>query len=103
MHFLDSGDYHYLTRLWTARIGRPYALVLLDNHPDMQAPVFPGVMSCGGWVRDILAGDPFCRKVLVVGTDPALAGESCSWTAVFRPGCSGVKPRPSFRTVFRCI
>ena len=32
VHFLDSGDYHYLTRLWTARIGRPYALVLLDNH-----------------------------------------------------------------------
>lgn len=76
VHFLDSGDYHYLTRLWTARIGRPYALVLLDNHPDMQAPVFPGVMSCGGWVRDILVGDPFCRKVLVVGTDPALAGEA---------------------------
>ena len=76
VHFLDSGDYHYLTRLWTARIGRPYALVLLDNHPDMQAPAFPGVMSCGGWVRDILASDPFCRQALLVGTDPALAGEA---------------------------
>ena len=76
VHFLDSGDYHYVSRLWTQRIGVPYALVLLDHHPDLQPPLFPGMMSCGGWVREVLEEDPWCRKALLVGVDPDLSAEA---------------------------
>ncbi len=84
VHFLDSGDYHYLSRLWTERIGKPYALVLLDHHPDLQEPAFPGLMSCGGWVRDVLEGDPWCRKVLVAGVDPSLVPEPAPFSGRVR-------------------
>lgn len=51
LHWIDSGDYHYLTELWMRRLTRPARLVLIDNHPDDQEPAFGGeILSCGGWV-----------------------------------------------------
>ena len=52
IHWIDTGDYHYLTALFLERIGEPFELVLFDNHPDDQAPAFgdSGLLSCGGWV-----------------------------------------------------
>ena len=52
MRWIDSGDYHYVTRILAAREQAPFTLVLVDNHPDDQAPAFGGVLSCGSWVRD---------------------------------------------------
>jgi len=54
MHWIDSGDYHYMTHLFLERLDSPFRLVLLDNHPDDQRPAFdsPGMLSCGGWVAD---------------------------------------------------
>ena len=40
IHFLDSGNYHYMTRLWLEKIGEPFQLLVLDNHTDMQLPAF---------------------------------------------------------------
>ena len=51
IHFLDSGNYHYLSLLWLEKIDRPFALVLFDHHPDLQAPSWGKITSCGGWVR----------------------------------------------------
>ena len=64
VHWIDSGDYHYLSALFLERIGEDFELILLDNHPDDQAPAFggPGALSCGSWVawsRDRL---PFFRQ-----------------------------------------
>lgn len=54
IHWIDSGDYHYLTYLFLERLSSPFRLLLLDNHPDDQRPAFhvPGMLSCGGWVED---------------------------------------------------
>ena len=50
IHFLDSGNYHYLSLLWLEKIKEPFSLVLFDHHPDMQPPSFGAITSCGGWV-----------------------------------------------------
>lgn len=67
LHFLDSGNYHYLTKLWTDRIREPFSLVLFDHHTDMQPPMFEGLLSCGGWVKKMLDTNPFLRKVMIAG------------------------------------
>lgn len=74
IHWLDSGDYHYATRFWLEKIDRPFSLVLLDHHPDMQESAFAdeSLMSCGGWVGAALRDLPMLRKVLLVGTAPSL-------------------------------
>jgi len=51
-HWIDTGDYHYLSLLWMEKVDVPFDLLLLDNHPDDQAPAFgSGILSCGGWVK----------------------------------------------------
>lgn len=72
VHFIDTGNYHYLTRFWTEKIRRPYSLLLFDHHPDLQEPRFEGVLSCGGWVLEMLRSDPFLRDVVMVGVDDSL-------------------------------
>ena len=54
IHWIDTGDYHYLTLLNLEKIREAFTLVLIDNHPDDQASAFdtPGVLSCGSWVRE---------------------------------------------------
>ena len=51
LHWIDTGDYHYLSLMFLEKVREPFALVLLDNHPDDQAPAFdPECLSCGSWV-----------------------------------------------------
>lgn len=54
VHWIDTGDYHYLTLLFLEKIKEPFSLILIDNHPDDQPSAFdePGLLSCGSWVRD---------------------------------------------------
>ena len=67
IHFIDSGNYHYMTKLWTDRIQEPFSLILMDHHTDTQPPVFPGMLSCGGWVKDILDQNPFIKSAVLLG------------------------------------
>ena len=53
VRWIDSGDYHYVTKILAARERESFTLVLVDNHPDDQAPVFGGVLSCGSWVTQV--------------------------------------------------
>lgn len=54
IHWLDSGDYHYVSLFIQEMIAEPYSLVLFDNHPDDEAPAFgEDLLSCGGWVADV--------------------------------------------------
>ena len=48
IHFLDSGDFHYLTEYWVSRLQEPFSLIVFDHHPDMQQPQWEGLVSCGG-------------------------------------------------------
>jgi len=75
LHWIDSGDYHYLSKLWLDRIDFPFNLLLLDNHPDMQEPAFGNILSCGGWLRSALEENPFVGEARVIGINPALEEE----------------------------
>lgn len=62
LHWIDGGDYHYVSLFWLEKIDRDFILVLFDNHSDDMEPAFGSdILSCGSWVRN--ARDlPFCRR-----------------------------------------
>ena len=61
--WIDTGDYHYVSLLRTEQIGEPFALVLLDNHPDDQPSALgEGLLSCGGWVKTARESLPMMKK-----------------------------------------
>lgn len=75
LHFIDSGDFHYLTEYWVSRLDEPFSLVVFDHHPDMQPPQWEGVVSCGGWVTDVLRKNPFVRNIIIVGASDELISQ----------------------------
>jgi len=68
IHFIDSGNYHYLSLLWLSKIKEDFNLVLLDNHPDNQPPSFGAITSCGGWVLEAKETLPNLKNVYTYGT-----------------------------------
>lgn len=56
-----------MTKFWTDKITRPFSLVLFDHHTDMQAPRWSGMLSCGGWVKDIIDENPFLKNMFIMG------------------------------------
>lgn len=67
VHYIDTGDYHYMTKLWCEKIQKPFALIVFDHHPDMQPPAFGHILSCGSWVKEMLDTHPFLREVVIIG------------------------------------
>ena len=74
LHFIDNGNYHYMSALLAGRVTEPFSLVALDHHPDMQRPMFD-ILSCGGWVAEVLDKNPFVRDVHIIGADRRLIEE----------------------------
>lgn len=75
IHFIDSGNYHYVTRLFTRRISEPYNLIFFDNHSDMQPTMVPELMSCGAWAKQVLEEDSNLRKMVLIGPSEQTIGE----------------------------
>ena len=69
LHFIGSGNYHYMTRLWLEKLQIPFRLLVFDNHTDMQPPAFGGLLSCGGWIAASLEELPLLQEVILVGPD----------------------------------
>ena len=69
IHFIDSGNYHYMSCIWLENLNTPFRLVVFDNHTDMQPPAFGGLLSCGGWVAASLEELPLLKEVILVGPD----------------------------------
>jgi len=70
IRWIDSGDYHYVTKILAEFQKEPFVLVLIDNHPDDQEPAFGGdVLSCGSWVKAMREGNPFLEEVWTLGPD----------------------------------
>lgn len=66
LHWIDGGDYHYLTDIWMRFLNEPAQLVLFDHHPDDQTPSLgEDILSCGGWV----AHSKRCNPLLVEKSD----------------------------------
>ena len=75
IHFIDSGNTHYLSKLWTDRLSENFSLVVFDHHSDMQPPVFDGILSCGSWLKAALDSNPFLQNVLLFGVGKSSAEE----------------------------
>ena len=72
LHFIDSGNYHYISRFFTDKIREKFTLVVFDHHPDMQPPLFEQILTCGDWVKSVLDTNRFIDKVVLVGTSDRL-------------------------------
>ena len=62
VHWIDSGDYHYLSALWLRKAQEPFSLALYDNHSDEQETAFGGILSCGSWVSEVKRNNPWMRE-----------------------------------------
>ena len=68
LHFIDSGDYHYVSLLFLQRINRPFSLLLFDHHSDCMESAFGGgLLTCGSWVLHALENLPNLKKAVLVG------------------------------------
>lgn len=69
IHFIDSGNYHYMSRIWLEKMAQPFRLLVFDNHTDMQPPAFGGILSCGGWIAAAIEELPFLQEIFLCGPD----------------------------------
>lgn len=67
IHYIDSGNYHYITKIITDHIDEPFGLVMYDHHTDMQIPMVPEMMSCGDWAGQTLSQNKNLRQLVIVG------------------------------------
>ena len=67
IHYIDSGNYHYITKIITDHITEPFGLVMYDHHTDMQKPMVPEMMSCGDWAGQTLSQNKNLRQLVIVG------------------------------------
>ena len=75
IHFFDNGNYHYMSKIWTDMVQEPFSLVVFDHHPDMQAPRFGNILSCGGWIKKVLEENKFIDNVVIIGVANHLVDE----------------------------
>ena len=75
IYFIDSGNYHYMSRIGAGRVKEPFNLLVFDNHTDMQLPAFGGLLSCGGWIASALEEVGNLREVWLVGPDEEAYGQ----------------------------
>ena len=69
IHLIDTGNYHYMSRVFTSFIDEGYDLLLADHHTDMQEASFGGLLSCGSWAREVLEKDMNLRTLTVIGPE----------------------------------
>lgn len=72
IHFIDSGNYHYMSKIWIDKVKNPFSLIVFDHHPDMQPSLFENLLSCGCWVKAELDSNPFLKKVILIGAEDKL-------------------------------
>ncbi len=76
IHFIDSGNYHYLSLVFLRRIKEEFALVVFDNHTDYQEVAFGGLTSCGAWIREAVETIPNLKHVFLIGAEKAAVAET---------------------------
>ena len=75
IHFLDSGNYHYVSKIWLEKIEEEFELLVLDHHTDMQMPMFGNILSCGGWIQAALDTNTRLKRVYLAGP-PSMEAEA---------------------------
>lgn len=94
IHFFDNGNYHYMSKIWTDMVQEPFSLVVFDHHPDMQAPRFGNILSCGGWVKKVLDENQFINNVVIIGVADHLVDEIR--TELSKSGDTGILDKVTF-------
>ena len=69
IHFIDSGNFHYISKITTDQIRRNFSLVVFDHHTDMQKPMADGMMSCGDWAGIVLDKNPYLKQLILIGPE----------------------------------
>ena len=69
LHFLDSGNYHHLSRLYIDLIKQPFDLIVYDNHTDMQFSAFGNILSCGSWIADAYKSCENIHNIIIIGAN----------------------------------
>lgn len=67
IHFIDGGNYHYLSYLMLKGITEPVTLIVFDHHTDMKPSMFEELLSCGCWIRRALDDMKQVRNVILIG------------------------------------
>jgi hypothetical protein len=67
VHYIDNGNYHYLSKLFLDMMEENFDLLVLDNHSDMQTPAFGDILSCGSWVKNVLDSNAYVDNVYLCG------------------------------------
>ena len=74
VHFLDSGNYHYLSKFWLEKIERPFELIVFDRHSDMQPSALLPLISCGNWLLETLKENRYLQRVWLIGPSEETLG-----------------------------
>lgn len=69
IHFIDSGNFHYVSEFWVEKIKQDFVLVVFDHHSDMVKPMFSDILSCGSWILNSLENNRYLKKVILIGID----------------------------------
>ena len=70
IYFIDSGNYHYMSRIRAAKITEPFRLLVFDHHTDMQDASLGGdILSCGNWAKKVLQENPYLQKLVLIGQE----------------------------------
>ncbi len=66
LHFIDNGNYHYMTRLFLSFAEEDFDLVVFDHHDDDIPPAFGGLKSCGSWIFDIKNENRWLKELYLI-------------------------------------
>lgn len=69
IHFLDSGNYHYVTLFFAEKIKQSFSLALIDHHTDMQKPMIENMLSCGSWAGELIRKNRFLKQLILIGPE----------------------------------
>lgn len=72
IHFIDTGNHHYVSKFWVDRIKEPFSLIVFDYHLDVLPSLFDNILSCGCWIKKLLDTNPYLRNVYIIGANEEL-------------------------------
>ena len=61
IHFIDSGNFHYVSEFWIEKMKHDFILVVFDHHSDMMQPLFDDILSCGSWILNSLENNKYLK------------------------------------------
>lgn len=69
LKYYGSGNFHYLSLIFLKEIREDFSLVLFDQHVEMLALNYGGMVSCGSWLLDLLRANDHLKQVYLLGVD----------------------------------